>query len=209
MNQERKRNSKRSPLKLGKVADSGPKTFTSYWERGVECLLSGKCTQALPLFESAIKLRPDDVAGYMWRAHCYLDMKRYAAAAIDYRRSVKMDSKYVFGYPRLCLAKAYSKMGKYHLALAEYKSFMAEAPWPENTRKIFYGDNYKISFYSDCLAPLFKRMGKTREALWACEKALELTRGNKKRIGSIKRRMAKMILKNIRSKSPMWANPVT
>jgi len=204
MNQKRKRNSKKSSLKLSKAPDSEQKIFDT-WQRGIELFQSGKRTQALHLFESVIKLYPGEVTGYMWRGHCYLDMKRYAAAAIDYRRSVKMAPRYVFGYPRLCLAKAYSKMGKYHLALAEYKSFLAEAPWPKNTRKILYGDNHKISFYGHCLAPLLMRMGKASEALWAFEKALELTHGNSKKIGFIKRRIAKLIPKNMKSKSPRWA----
>jgi len=204
MNPQRKRTSKRPSLKLSKVADSGQKIFDT-WQRGVGFLQSGKRIQALHLFESVIKLCPGEVTGYMWRGHCYLNMKRYAAAAIDYRRSVKMDSKYVFGYPRLCLAKAYSKMGKYHLALAEYKSFMTEGPWPRNTRGKFYGDTHKISFYSDCLAPLLNRMGKAREALWAHENALKYTHGDRKIIGAIKRKIAKVIPKNISSRPPKWS----
>lgn len=192
-------------MKLPKVSDPEPKTFTSCWEKGVESLQSGKHLQALRLFESAIKLRPGEVAGYAWRAHCYLDMKRYSAAAIDYRRSIKMDSKHAFGYPRLCLARTYREMGKYHLALAEYKAFLAEGPWPKNTRRIFYGDNHEISFYNDCLAPLFIRMGKTGEALWAYEKALDLTHGDKKTIDHIKRGIVKLRLGNVKSRSPKWA----
>ncbi|OHA62760.1 MAG: hypothetical protein A2117_01445 [Candidatus Wildermuthbacteria bacterium GWA2_46_15] len=208
MKPQRKRTSKRPFLKLNIAADSGQKIFNT-WQIGVGFLQSGKHTQALHLFESIIKLCPGEVTGYMWRGHCYLDMKRYPAAAIDYRRSVKLAPKYVFGYPRLCLAKAYSKMGKYHLALAEYKSFMSEGPWPRNTREKFYGDTHKISFYSECLAPLLKRMGKAREALWACEKALKYTHGDKKITRSIKRRIAKMIPKNTNSSPPRWATFLT
>ncbi len=195
---------RKSILYLTKALDLGLSTPECYYERGLAYWHLKRFKQALQDFNCVIKLLPGTETGYIWRGHCYLDMKRYALAISDYRRGLKINSEQAFGYPRLCLAKAYLKLHRYHLALGEYRAYMAQNNWLKSTRKRKIGDNHKIDIYASCLAPLYKAMGKNREARWAYERALKLAAENGPKARIIRQKILRQIPKSIQSHTPEW-----
>jgi len=193
-------NLKRGILSLTKAVKFGFKTYECYWARGLDLLTANKPASALRDFNSALKLNPDEISGYFWRGHCYMVMKKWSAAIKDFKRCIKINPKASCGSPRLSLARAYYSACKYNLALKEYTTILNEKPWPQNTRKVKYGDNHKIDFYFS-LARLYAAMGKTEEVHQSLKEALALSRGDEKKIGKVKIRIRKLI-----AKSKKWFN---
>jgi tetratricopeptide (TPR) repeat protein len=108
-----------------KAIELDPNFIDAYMTRAVLYLLDRKGQLAIADYTKVIQLKPDGESYYV-RGNSYLEIGQYAKAITDLTESIRLDPTYYWSYKQR--AKAYRKLKKLRLALADERKAAAIGP---------------------------------------------------------------------------------
>ncbi|MEZ4710625.1 MAG: tetratricopeptide repeat protein [Caldilineaceae bacterium] len=183
-------NSEPAPLLPPAAADGDP------FAEALAYLDAGDPLSALPLFDQAIALEPNNAEYYAERALAQYQLGDYDAAIFDYSMALEIDSQYSWVYAQR--ASAYNQLGAYEEALADYDAAIAfddqnaehyfnralvyyslgrlEEEIADYARTLELDSSYTTAYYYRALS--YQELGELERALADYNRALELEPDN-------------------------------
>lgn len=169
---------------------------TEYCKQGLSLCRNGRYpVEAIRIFRLAIKQNPQNPRAYELLGNALLSLKRFSSALTAYRKCITLAPHRLFYHYNS--GKAYYGMGKYHLAITEYRKVLNYAWSLIGGKKVTNaGMCREISF-------AYLAWNKPREALWCYEKSLSYGDYFE---GLLRNRLLTDLKKrDVRPKEPVWA----
>jgi tetratricopeptide (TPR) repeat protein len=136
-----------------------PSNFDVWLHLGIANQNLDNDAKAVEYFNSAIKIKSDNVQGYIERSKCYLKLEKYDEALVDANKAVSMDSKNSDAY--LCRGVIYRYMEEYEFAIRDY------------TSAVTYNPNNAVAFYNRGIA--HSKVDEHQKAIQDYSKAIEIS----------------------------------
>ncbi|MCG3167628.1 MAG: hypothetical protein POELPBGB_03422 [Bacteroidia bacterium] len=150
---------KRASDNLKVAANLFPNNFDIWLHLGIANQNLDNDAKAIEYFNSAIKIKADNVQAYIERSKSYLKTEKYNEALTDANKAVSMDSKNSDAY--LCRGVIYRYMEEYEFAIRDY------------TSAITYNPNNSVAFYNRGIA--HSKIDEHQKAIQDYSKAIELS----------------------------------
>lgn len=170
-----------------------PDSFKSYNNLGKLSAEAKRYEEAIRYFKKAMEIRTDYAVGYGNAGLAYKDLGDYEEALIFLDKAIELKPDYMDAY--VCRSSVYSKLGRHGEAIASLEKAIElkpDAAGPYNDIGVIYFEDLKNAegsirffkkaieinpYYADAFRNLsiaYKKLGKTKEAEAAMQKALKL-----------------------------------
>ncbi|MEE2821423.1 MAG: tetratricopeptide repeat protein [Acidobacteriota bacterium] len=113
--------------------DSG--SYSPLVNLGGVLLSQGRVTEALPLNERAVQVRPDDALAHSQLGQCYLALRRLKDAERHLRQAKALDPKH-FSFPQIALAELYEQREDHLSLIRELNEFLEYHPDSDRSPEI-------------------------------------------------------------------------
>lgn len=150
---------KRSNDNLKVASTLFPNNFDVWLHLGIANQNLDNDTKAIEYFNSAIKIRSDNVQTYIERSKSYLKLEKYDEALADANKAVTMDSKNSDAY--LCRGVIYRYREEFDFAIRDY------------TSAVTYNPNNAVAYYNRGIA--HSKIDEHQKAIQDYSKAIEIS----------------------------------
>lgn len=134
-------------------------------KKGEALALKGEHASALQLFKLAIKRNPRSQQAYRFLGYALVSLNRFGPAMTAFRKCLAIAPRRT--YYHYYLGKTCYLMGKYHLAIEEYRKAL-NSTWP------LYGKRSNNAVVYREMGVNYLAWNKPNEALWCYEKSISI-----------------------------------
>ncbi len=150
---------KRSNDNLKVASALFPNNFDIWLHLGIANQNLDNDAKAVEYFNTAIKIKSDNVQAFIERSKCYLKLEKYNEALADANKAVTMDSKNSDAY--LCRGVIYRYMEEFDFAIRDY------------TSAVTYNPTNAVAYYNRGIA--HSKIDDHQKAIQDYSKAIELS----------------------------------